>query len=436
MFGQRFCNVNSINLTGNVPVAHTASWSIASGPSTPTFSNVNNPATAVSGLVTGTYIFTWTIAGEVGCPTNSADVKIIIDAPVANINAGADSTFCEGTVTPFALGIDPAAGLTYVWSPATLLSSAGVAQPNFTGVNNAGTYTYTLEADNGSCHAFDAVTIKVIPKPGANINVTSGTCSANFSATDVGVGVNGPVSYAWAFGNPLTATPATATSAGPNSVAFSNGNPRSISLSVNSADGCGNNKSLSYSPLCPLPLTLLTFTAVNEQPFVKLNWQVTAVINFKQFEVERSLDGLQFTTIDSVAFNENIYNYKYNNNVIFITSGKVFYRLKLIDNDGSYTYSEIRVVLLQQPNNFIVSPDPFVNKIKISFKSYPFPKKIRLHLLNITNQIVVIKQEILDAGQSDIEITNLNNIKPGMYTLQFITDDFIKNFKIIKLSLK
>ena len=429
---QRFCNVSTINLTGNVPFTHSGIWTIVSGPAGSAFTNVNNPTTTVTGLVPGTYIFRWTIGGETGCSSNSSDVQIIIDAPVPLINAGGDNSFCEGSISNFALGSAPINGLTYLWTPAALLSNTTIAQPTFLGVNNAGYYTYTMQVSNGSCNAYAAVTITVIPKPGANINVTGTACSASFSATDVGAGVKTPINYNWIFGTSPDATPATSNGAGPIDVLYANGGNKNIQLNVTSADGCANSQVQIYQPSCPLPITLLSFTAIYKQSNAELNWMVSEVINFKKFEIERSFDGIEFTTLHTIYFLKNMYAYAYADNQITY-SGTFYYRLKLIDNDGGYKYSETRTITPYLKNIFSISPSPFKDKIKISFKSYDAPKKIQIKILNITSQVVAKKEFILPVGQHIIDINDLAEIVPGSYILQFITDKSFENFKIIKL---
>ena len=430
---QRFCNASTINLTGNQPVAHTATWSFMSGPTVPTFTNINNPVTAVNGLVPGTYVFRWAITGEAGCPDNSADVQIIIDMPVTAVNAGADNTFCEGSIAPFSLGTAAVTGLTYSWSPATLLNDNTLAQPTFTGTGNAGNYTYTLEADNGSCKAFDVVNITVIPKPGANINVSTNGCAGTFSATDVGSGIKTPVNYDWVFGNSTTATPATANGAGPWDVVFANGNSKAITLNVSSADGCSNSKTLSYQPVCPLPITLLSFTANYNFNFVLLQWKVTDVINFKKFEIQRSEDGHEFTTINTTDYLQDTYEYNYQDNLLPANTVKLFYRLKLVDEDGFFKYSATRVVTPLLAKNLSASPNPFVNTIYVAVKPFSFPQKIIIKLINILGDIVLLREINLTAGQQNIKLNNLDNILPGNYTLQLNTDFNSTNYKVVKL---
>ena len=74
-------------------------WTTISGPNLPSYSNVHNNGTNVSGLIEGTYVLRWTVAGS--CVSGSDDVTITVPAPSADITEagiiGGDQLFCDGT---------------------------------------------------------------------------------------------------------------------------------------------------------------------------------------------------------------------------------------------------------------------------------------------------------------------------------------------------
>ncbi|QGW28018.1 PKD domain-containing protein [Phnomibacter ginsenosidimutans] len=194
------CNVSTTSLTGSTPAINTGVWALVSGPNTPVIANANSPQTNLSGLIPGTYLFNWTIGSGGACGANTDEVQVRIDAPVTSADAGADVSSCQGSLAAFPIGSAAVGGLTYQWSPATLLSDPNIAQPNFTGVNNSGTFTYAVRVVNGTCEAIDEITIVMKPKPNVVIQTTAGICGATYTATDLGAGVALPVTYAWTFG--------------------------------------------------------------------------------------------------------------------------------------------------------------------------------------------------------------------------------------------
>ncbi|SNY95439.1 gliding motility-associated C-terminal domain-containing protein [Flagellimonas pacifica] len=92
---ETICSSTSIILDGNPFDSNieTGYWTLLSGaPNTPTFSNVNDPNASVTGMVSGTYTFRWTIAGDSNCPTSFADKTVDVFVPA---DAGPDLELCQ-----------------------------------------------------------------------------------------------------------------------------------------------------------------------------------------------------------------------------------------------------------------------------------------------------------------------------------------------------
>lgn len=115
-----------------------------------------------------------------------------------------------------------------------------------------------------------------------------------------------------------------------------------------------------------LPVTLKSFTASYQNGNIGLSWSTVNEINMKAYQVERSVDAKNFVTIGTVVArnsgNENNYSYL----DLKTLNGTSYYRLKMVDMDGSYRYSTIiagSAKILQQltvlggvvNNNLIIS---------------------------------------------------------------------------------
>ncbi|UAY52714.1 T9SS type A sorting domain-containing protein [Ferruginibacter albus] len=108
----------------------------------------------------------------------------------------------------------------------------------------------------------------------------------------------------------------------------------------------------------PLPVTLISFAANAAASTVQLDWKVGAEINLSHYELERSVDGITFTKIASVvAAKRSLYNYS--DALVNMVADKIYYRLKMVNNDGTFTYSQIRQVASKDKN--------------VSIKIYPNP---------------------------------------------------------------
>jgi gliding motility-associated-like protein len=168
---QQLCNDATATLAANAPSPGSGLWSTTSSAviTTPTDEN-----SGVTGLVTGTYQFVWTITN--GTCTSSDTVEIFIDS-LEVAAAGPDQQVCQGsTVTMAANATTLGVGL---W---TDLNGGVIANPNsetttITGLNNAGTYSFVWTIVNGVCISTDTITITVDSLPVANAGADQQLCN-------------------------------------------------------------------------------------------------------------------------------------------------------------------------------------------------------------------------------------------------------------------
>ena len=125
-----------------------------------------------------------------------------------------------------------------------------------------------------------------------------------------------------------------------------------------------------------LPVHLLTFTAQLKENKALLNWQVANEQNFDRYQIERSPNGKDFITLGAVkADNKKEYSYTdkvsselavvSNQNSQLPTNNSLYYRLKMIDRDGSFTYSPIRQINIKH-STFNIFPNPAHNIVTIT----------------------------------------------------------------------
>lgn len=106
----------------------------------------------------------------------------------------------------------------------------------------------------------------------------------------------------------------------------------------------------------PLPVSLLNFqVAVSATQTAMITWQTGTEINTKEFAIERSIDGRIFETVGTVAAKGSNSTYQFiDNNPV---KGTNYYRLKMIDKDGSYDYSDVKKISLKQILAYL-APNP------------------------------------------------------------------------------
>jgi hypothetical protein len=117
------------------------------------------------------------------------------------------------------------------------------------------------------------------------------------------------------------------------------GNAKQVSQRTGLYTFCGSSGMSNYT----LPIKLLSFIGNASDGKVLLNWKTTDQVGFGHFEVERSTDGTSFSVIGNQESSdanviENSYSYE---DYLLPRNGILFYRLKMVDLDGSFTYSPI-----------------------------------------------------------------------------------------------
>ncbi len=183
-----------------------------------------------------------------------------------------------------------------------------------------------------------------------------------------------------------------------------------------------------------VPLTLTDFSATLKDCQPLLTWTTESEINTDRFEIERSNAGNSndWKFIGTVAANGNSsskINYSFIDKAINVTSEKVFYRLKMIDKDGRFNYSNILPVLVNcKTGNLIVYPNP-VHDGKLNVSLSGTVGYAEASLISTTGQ-VVLKSKM----NNGTNFLNVSNMVDGIYVLK-ITD---KNGfeKTIKISIK
>lgn len=112
----------------------------------------------------------------------------------------------------------------------------------------------------------------------------------------------------------------------------------------------------------PLPVELLDFQATRYEDHVQLSWSTASETDNDFFDIERSEDGVTFQSIGTVpgqGTSSEVVHYTFDDNAPL--SGVTYYRLRQVDNDGSYTYSlviSVPAVVTNAADWLSVSPNP------------------------------------------------------------------------------
>jgi hypothetical protein len=197
-------------------------------------------------------------------------------------------------------------------------------------------------------------------------------------------------------------------------------------------------KGFNYTVATVLPVKLLSFDAVSLDKSVLLNWKTSDEVNHNHFEVERSIDGNTFSktaiVLDGIA-NGTTKNYELKDDVSLLQDKAVlYYRLKQVSKDGSFTYSNILVVRFTSVSNVLmqVSPNPFVERLTVRFNSNE-KANAQINITNINGKTVAVKQSIINKGFNNVQLDGLTSLPSGVYVASLVVNGkVIDNQKIIK----
>ncbi len=157
-----------------------------------------------------------------------------------------------------------------------------------------------------------------------------------------------------------------------------------------------------------LPVTLNSFTGIATDKQVQLNWETTAEINSDAFIIERSTDGTAFVAIDKInAVNNNTGN-KYGYTDKTANSGKNYYRLKMLDNDGHFEYSKtilVKTAVSITDNTISMYPNPARDYIIINHLHAGNNDQVQL--VNLHGTIILRKQLAAGSFQTRIDVSSL-----------------------------
>lgn len=191
-------------------------------------------------------------------------------------------------------------------------------------------------------------------------------------------------------------------------------------------NGGDNRLSFSYSQLAILPITLMDWTAkvVNTND-VELSWKVADALNFDHFTVQKSNDAQNFRDIQYVAFKPGTQVQSYSYTDPKVSSSKVYYRLVMVDKDGSAKYSTVVAAALQQATPVRVYPTIIENK-QVFIESNKRINRVQVELVDMNGRILQSEQRSLSAGRQSFALDALRTSNAaGSYIVRITGDEGI-----------
>lgn len=180
----------------------------------------------------------------------------------------------------------------------------------------------------------------------------------------------------------------------------------------------------------PLPVSLTNFTVVNKNNSAYLSWTTQSEINNTGFHIEHSYNGNDFTNIGfvksaSIAGNSSLeLNYFFTDNNL--NAGKNYYRLKQVDKDGKFTFSDVKRLDINK-DLITVSPNPFQSTITLTNLN-------DANTITISNNIGAKLLSVTTDKNTKTKVLNLSTFPGGLYFVNIQSGNGSnKRIKIVKL---
>ncbi len=185
-----------------------------------------------------------------------------------------------------------------------------------------------------------------------------------------------------------------------------------------------------------LPVELSSFTAEVIYERVHLKWITETEVNNYGFEIERKQVGNEWQRIgfiEGYGTTSESNEYSFINNITDINIRLIKYRLKQMDFDGSYEYSEEVLVNNPAPADYTLQqnyPNPFNPVTTISY-SLPLKSEVELVIYNaLGEEVMKLANEEKEAGRYSVDF-NASNLSSGIYFYRLKAGKFVETKKMV-----
>lgn len=448
------CVGQTINLTATVTSTttspYTYSWTPSSNSTvTSSTGTITSPATSATTTATtttaGNYQYGLSIFDANNCQATARTTSVIAiyDNPVITLAADKTSVCASPATTVNLTGTLTTATTspyTYAWSGSGVVNNT--SSITTTAVPTTSGNEQVIVTDANGCK--DTATVAIAVDQATPL-VTPQNCGVNNGVGYVQLFESNGVSWLWTttastagarFYTDNTLSPAT------DSVQSQLQGPYVIKtgtyhIKITNSAGCiGEADKLidGVTSGCGtvLPVSLLDFTAQKAKDFVALKWSTASELNSDYFAVERSINGFNWQTIGNVKAHGTTstrQDYKFTDEAP--NTGINYYRLRQVDADGKFAYSEVRTV--DFTNKWVVHmyPNPATDYLVLEINSEK-DEKGSISIQTSLGSTIFIKEQMLSKGKNVIRLNQIQPLAQGSYIVTFATKDNIYRSKFVK----
>jgi hypothetical protein len=195
-----------------------------------------------------------------------------------------------------------------------------------------------------------------------------------------------------------------------------------------------NRYGQEYTGLIGIPVELTSFTANVVEKNVTLNWITATETNNSGFEIQRSLDNSNFVKIgflSGAGTTTELTRYSYQDNDL--ENGMYYYRLKQIDFDGTFSFSDVIQADVNTKLDFTLYqnyPNPFNPSTTIKYQ-IPNSSKVLLKVYNILGkEIATLVNETKEAGTHSVNF-DASSLASGVYIYKISSNESVQTKRMI-----
>lgn len=194
-------------------------------------------------------------------------------------------------------------------------------------------------------------------------------------------------------------------------------------------------RSFTYQAPRTLPVNLTAFDVSLINRKIAATWSTSVEKDASHFVVQRSTDGVEFTDAGIIFTEGNSSasrSYSFRDPISTNSKGVLYYRLKMVDLDGQFELSPIRIVKLGESDGRLelqAFPNPVVNELRITIPESWQNKQVVYELYTSDGQLL---KRFLNKSATQTEIINMQYYQPGSYVVKALNDKEMASQRIIK----
>jgi hypothetical protein len=193
-----------------------------------------------------------------------------------------------------------------------------------------------------------------------------------------------------------------------------------MSIKNNAPGGGGNDWAIDdivvQQCFIVLPLKMESFTASRRFNDVVLNWETSDELNLSYFTVERSTDGINFHGIANISGGPALHHYQFTDHDNL--SGKIYYRLKVVDRDDRSIFSKTLMIAGGPGRNEVtVMPNPVKAEAILNVQSVVKGLAV-IRVFNTEGKLMLKQTSNLSDGSNQLILNDSHQLKNGIYLVQ------------------